>query len=248
MSLKNNVVIVTGGATGIGREISLRLARDGYFVLINFNSSEAAAQELKKEILSTNGEAEILGFDVKNSTQVEEKLQAFFELRPELHIYGLVNNAGISKDTVMGLMSDEDFQSVMETNVYGAFYLTRWAVKKMLLKKKGVIINMSSLSGQTGNAGQFNYSASKAALIAMTKSLAQEVGRKGIRVNAVSPGIIETKMIEDVQFLQDMKNNIPLRRFGEAREVASAVSFLVSTEASYITGQTLSVNGGLFCS
>ncbi len=248
MSSKLSVVIVSGGGTGIGRAISLRLARDGYFVLINYNSSQEAASEVLEEIKKNGGHAATLGFDVKNSKDVEAKLTTFFQEHPELSLYGLINNAGISRDTVMGLMSDEDFTSVMETNVYGAFYLTRWAVKKMLLKKAGVIVNMSSLSGQTGNAGQFNYAASKAALIAMTKSLAQEIGRKGIRVNAVAPGIIETKMIEDIPFLQNMKDVIPLRRFGKSEEVASAVSFLVSQEASYITGQTLSVNGGLFCS
>jgi 3-oxoacyl-[acyl-carrier protein] reductase len=248
MSLKDSVVIVTGGATGIGRAISQRLAKDGYFVLINYNSSAEAALELKKEIIQNGGAAETIGFDVKDRADLEDKLQKFMEQNPTLGIYGLVNNAGISKDTVMGLMSDEDFESVIKTNVFGAFYLTRWAVKKMLLKKKGAIINVSSLSGQTGNAGQFNYAASKAALIGMTKSLALEVGRKNIRVNAVAPGIIETKMIETIPFLQEIKNSIPLRRFGESVEVANAVSFLISNEASYITGQTLSVNGGLYCS
>lgn len=248
MSSKDNVVIVTGGASGIGRAISLRMAKDGYFVLINYNSSETAAKQLQNEIVAAGGAADIVGFDVKDRAQGEEKLQSFFDKNPNLSLHGLVNNAGITRDTVMGLMSDEDFQSVIETNVYGSFYLTRWAVKKMLIKKSGVIVNMSSLAGQTGNAGQFNYSASKAALIAMTKSLAQEVGRKNIRVNAVAPGIIESKMTEDVAFLQQMKNNIPMKRFGQATEVANAVSFLISNESSYITGQTLSVNGGLFCS
>lgn len=248
MSSKDSVVIVTGGATGIGRAISQRLAKDGFFVLINYNSSADAALELKNEILQSGGAAEIIGFDVKERADLEDKLQNFLNQNPTLHIYGLVNNAGISKDTVMGLMSDDDFESVIKTNVFGAFYLTRWAVKKMLLKKKGAIVNVSSLSGQTGNAGQFNYAASKAALIGMTKSLALEVGRKNIRVNAVAPGIIETKMIETIPFLQEIKNSIPLRRFGDSVEVANAVSFLISSEASYITGQTLSVNGGLYCS
>lgn len=248
MSHNDKVVIVTGGASGIGRAISLRLVQDGFYVLINYNSSEKAAKTLLDEIIQMNGRADILSFDVKNREDVELKLQNFFQSHPELTLFGLVNNAGISKDTIMGLMSDDDFSSVIETNVYGAFYLMRWAVKKMLLKKSGSIVNISSLSGQTGNAGQFNYAASKAALIAMTKSLAQEVGKKGIRVNAVAPGIIETNMIEGIAFLQDMKNNIPLRRFGHPEEVASAVSFFISSESSYITGQTLSVNGGLYCS
>ncbi len=246
MSLKINVVIVTGGATGIGREISLRLAKDGYFVLVHYNSSEEAAKNLIAEITANGAQAEALSFDVKDRTAGEEKLSAFFNEHPELSLYGLVNNAGITKDTLVGLMSDEDFSSVMETNVYGAFYLMRWAMKKMLIKKGGAIVNMSSIAGQTGNAGQFNYAASKAALIAMTKSLSQEVGRKGIRVNAVAPGIIETKMIEEVSFFENIKNSIPLKRFGQAREVASVVSFLLSADASYVTGQTISVNGGLF--
>lgn len=248
MSPSSEVVIVTGGATGIGLAVSRRLAKDGHFVLINYNSSRTAAEELLAEIKSLGGHGAIIGFNVTDRAQVESELEQFFRAHPELTIFGLVNNAGITKDTVMGLMSDEDFSSVLETNVFGTFYVTRWAVKKMLLNKRGVIINMSSLAGQTGNAGQFNYSASKGALIAMTKSLAQEVGRKGIRVNAVAPGVIETKMAQDIPFLQELKKNIPLKRFGEAHEVAAAVSFLVSSEASYITGQTLSVNGGLYCS
>jgi 3-oxoacyl-[acyl-carrier protein] reductase len=246
MSLKNNAVIVTGGATGLGRAISLRLAKDGYFVLVHYNSSTEAAHSLVNEIIAEGGFATSLSFNVKDRFDGEEKLSAFFTEHSELNLYGLVNNAGITKDTLVGLMSDEDFTDVMETNVYGAFYLMRWAVKKMLVKKNGSIINMSSISGQTGNAGQFNYAASKAALIAMTKSLAQEVGRKGVRVNAVAPGVIETKMTEEVPFLQNIKNNIPMKRFGQASEVASVVSFLLSSDASYVTGQTISVNGGLY--
>lgn len=246
MSLKNNVVIVTGGATGLGRAISLRLAKDGYFVLVHFNSSADAAHTLVNEITQSGGVAASVSFNVKDRKDGEEKLTAFFTEHSELNLYGLVNNAGITKDTLVGLMSDEEFTDVMETNVYGSFYLMRWAVKKMLLKKAGAIVNMSSISGQTGNAGQFNYAASKAALIAMTKSLAQEVGRKGIRVNAVAPGVIETKMTKEVPFLENIKNNIPMKRFGAPSEIASVVSFLLSSDASYVTGQTISVNGGLY--
>lgn len=246
MSLKNNVVIVTGGATGIGRAISLRLAKDGYCVLIHFNSSTDAARNLVEEITASGLSAYSLSFDVRDRKAAEEGLTAFFNEHSELSLYGLVNNAGITKDGLVGLMSDQDFSDVIETNVYGAFYLMRWAVKKMLLKRSGAIVNMSSISGQTGNAGQFNYSASKAAVIGMTKSLAQEVGRKGVRVNAVAPGVIETKMTEDVAFFETIKNNIPMKRFGKSEEVASVVSFLLSSDASYVTGQTISVNGGLY--
>ncbi|MBY0415362.1 MAG: SDR family oxidoreductase [Bdellovibrionales bacterium] len=246
MSLKNNVVIVTGGATGIGRAISLRLAKDGYHVLIHYNSSADAAKSLVTEITGNGGSATSLSFNVKDRKDGEDKLSAFFTENPTLTLFGLVNNAGITKDTLVGLMSDEDFTDVIETNVYGAFFLMRWAVKKMLIKKSGSIVNMSSISGQTGNAGQFNYAASKAAVIAMTKSLSQEVGRKGVRVNAVAPGVIETKMIEEVAFLEGLKQRIPMQRFGKAEEVASVVSFLMSGDASYVTGQTISVNGGLY--
>lgn len=246
MPLKNSVVIVTGGATGIGRAISLRLAKDGYHVLVHYNSSVDAAKNLITEIQGSGGAATSVSFDVKNKKDGEEKLSAFFVENPTLSLFGLVNNAGITRDTLVGFMSDEDFTDVIETNVYGAFFLMRWAVKKMLIKKAGSIVNMSSVSGQTGNAGQFNYAASKAAVIAMTKSLSQEVGRKGVRVNSVAPGVIETKMIEEVAFLEAIKNRIPMQRFGKAEEVASVVSFLMSQDASYVTGQTISVNGGLY--
>ena len=246
MSPNEKIVIVTGGATGIGKAISLRMAKDGYFVLVNFNSSSEAATDLKKEIDAFGGRCELIKFDVTSEELMENELQAFCDSHPHLQIHGLVNNAGISRDTMLGLMSSDDFESVMETNVYGSFYLTRWVVRKMLLKKNGSIVNITSISGQMGNAGQFNYSASKAALIGMTKSLAQEVGRKNIRVNAVAPGLIETKMVEKLP-LAELVKNIPLKRIGQPEEVANAVSFLISDESSYITGQTISVNGGLFC-
>jgi len=246
MSSKDKVVIVTGGAVGIGRAISLKMAQEGYFVLINVRSALKEAEELKNEIKTFGGVCDILRFCVQQEEDLVQKLDSFVELNPHLQIYGLVNNAGISQDTLLGFMSNEDFDSVMRTNVYGPFYLTRWAIKKMLLKKSGSIVNITSLSGQAGNAGQFNYSASKAALIGMTKSLAQEVGKKNIRVNAVAPGLIETKMIEKLP-LKEIVANIPLKRIGLPKEVANVVSFLLSEESSYITGQTISVNGGLFC-
>jgi len=248
MSLKNQVVIVTGGSSGLGRAISLRLAKDGYTILVNYNNNEQGAAECRDDIIAAGGEAHLLQFNVNDRPDLEQKLERFFNEAPELQLYGLVNNAGITKDTLIGFMTDEDFTSVIETNLYGCFYLMRWSVKKMLLLKKGFIINMSSLSGQVGNAGQANYASSKAGIIAMTKSMAHEVGRRGIRVNCVAPGIIKTKMIEDIPFIDEMKKNIPLRRIGKPEEVAAVVSFLASNDASYMTGQTLSVNGGLYFS
>ncbi|OUR99674.1 hypothetical protein A9Q84_01225 [Halobacteriovorax marinus] len=248
MPLKNHVVIVTGGSAGIGFAVAKRLASDGYHILINYNSNKDGALACQSEINELDGACSILQFNVKDREQCESALEGFLAENPDLSIYGLVNNAGITRDTLAGLMSDDDFRDVVETNMFGSFYLMRWCAKKMLLKKRGAIVNMSSLSGQVGNGGQLNYAASKAGIIAMTKSLANEVGRRGIRVNAVAPGIIETKMTAEIPFLDQMKKNIPLKRIGKPEEVASVVSFLISNEASYMTGQTLSVNGGLYFS
>lgn len=237
--------LVTGSSSGIGRAIAVRLAKDGVPVLVHFNRNEKGARETLDLITAAGGRGEIVGFDTTDGGAIERALDGFFKDRAE-PLDGLVNNAGIHKDTLLGLMSDESFDGVMKTNVYGPFYLMRWCVKRMLRQRRGVIVNMSSLAGQTGNAGQVNYAASKAALIAMTKSLAMEVGARGIRVNAVAPGLIETEMIQDLPGLDEMKKRIPLGRFGRPEEVAGVVSFLCSDDASYITGATISVNGGLF--
>ncbi len=247
MSLQNRVVIVTGASSGIGSATAKRLASDGYFVLINYNSNLKGATECKAAIDEINGLCEIAQFNVTDRDTTEKVLDSFFSKHEDLFLYGLVNNAGITLDTLTGLMSDDQFHQVIETNLYGSFYLMRWAVKKMLLRKAGVIVNMSSLSGQIGNGGQINYAASKAGIIAMTKSLCNEVGRRGIRVNAVAPGIIDTEMAHKVAFLDEIKKNIPLRRSGTTKEVAGVVSFLFSDDSTYITGQTISVNGGLYC-
>jgi 3-oxoacyl-[acyl-carrier protein] reductase len=248
MSLSDQVVIITGGSSGIGKSIATRISADGYHVLISYNSNKDGALSCQKEVEEAGGQCSIIQFDVSNKENVEGKLEQFFTDNEKLSLYGLVSNAGITKDTLTGLMSDDDFRDVIETNLFGAFYLLRWCAKKMLLKKKGSIVTISSLSGQIGNAGQLNYSASKAGVIAMTRSLSKEVGRRGIRVNSVAPGIIRTKMTEEIPFLDEMKKNIPLKRIGEPEEVASVVSFLLSKDSTYITGQTISVNGGLFCS
>ncbi len=231
--------LVTGSSGGIGRAISLRLAKDGYHVLLHFNKNQSSAEKTREQIIERGGSADIVGFNVKDSKDIEAQLK-------DRDIDLLVNNAGLHIDTLTGLMSDESFDEVMKTNVYGPFYLMRFCVRKMLRRRVGNVINISSLAGQTGNPGQINYAASKAALIAMTKTLAMEVGSRGIRVNAVAPGLIETEMISQVPQLEQMKQRIPLGRFGSADEVAGTVSFLASKDAGYITGHTISVNGGLF--
>ncbi len=240
------LALITGASSGIGRAIALRLSRDGYRVLIHFHSGEEGARATLDAVTSAGGEGELIRFDVKDSSSIEAALEKTLEGRP---IAALVNNAGIHEDTLAGLMTDESFDRVMRTNAYGAFYLMRYCVRKMIRARAGTIVNVASLAGQTGNAGQMNYAASKAALIAMTKTLAMEVGSRGIRVNAVSPGFIETPMLDDPQLkerLAELVKRVPLGRVGKSEEVAGAVSFLCSADAGYVTGHTLSVNGGLF--
>ena len=238
-------VLVTGASKGIGRSIALRLAQDGFAILAHYNSSADSAIELQNQIQKAGGTAEIVGFDVASSKAIEEKLDLFFkDLDGEL--YGVVNNAGIHIDTLTGLMSDDDFDQVIKTNLYGPFYIMRYTIKKMMRNRNGVIVNMASLAGQVGNPGQMNYAASKAGLIAMTKTLAMELAKRNVRVNAVAPGLIETSMVGEIPGLEQMIQRIPMQRMGQPEEVAGAVSFLLSKDATYITGQTISVNGGVF--
>lgn len=245
MTSKKSVVIVTGGGSGIGASISMRLANDGHHVFINYNSNQEGALKTKEAIEEKGGSCSIGQFNVSSVVEVETSLNQFFDEFKGYTLYGLVNNAGITQDTLVGFMSDDNFKNVIETNLYGTFYLCRWAIKKMIRSRRGSIVNISSISGQIGNSGQSNYAASKAGIIALTKSLASEVGKRNIRVNAVAPGLIETKMIKDFPNLDLIKENIPLKRIGTPTEVAGVVSFLLSNDASYITGQTISVNGGL---
>ena len=246
MNLAKHLALVTGSSSGIGRAVAIRLARDGYHVLVHYNRNETGAAETLKTIQDAGGRGQLLRFDTQNKEEIEKNLNEALGADPSQRLDVLVNNAGITKDTLLGLMSDEAFDSVMKTNVYGPFYLMRFCGRKMLRQRSGSIVNMASLAGQTGNAGQVNYAASKAALIAMTKSLAMEVGGRSIRVNAVAPGLIETEMIEKIPFLEELKKRIPLGHFGKPEDVAGAVSFLCSDDAAYITGTTISVNGGLF--
>lgn len=236
----SKTALVTGASSGIGRAIAFRLAKDGFNVLIHYNSNLAGANETLDQIQSNfPGSHSTIQFDAADFEKMESALHS-------IPVDVLVNNAGLTKDGPSLLMDNKSFQKVIETNLYGPFYLSKLCGKKMLLKRSGCIVNISSLAGQTGNIGQANYAASKAGLIALTKTMAMELGPRGIRVNAIAPGLIETEMITAIPNLDDMKKRIPLGRFGQTKEISGVVSFLCSEDASYITGHTISVNGGLF--
>lgn len=240
------MVLVTGASSGIGQAVAIRLAKDGFHVVIHYNKNQKGAEETFSQINAIKGTAEVVQFDVKDSKAMETAIEKVFTTREGLTPFALVNNAGLHRDNLAGLMSDEEFDDVLKTNTSGPFYLTRHVLRKLLRLRAGSIVNISSLAGQTGNPGQINYAASKAALIAMTKTLAMEVGVRGIRVNAVAPGLIETEMIKGIPQIEEYKKRIPMNRFGTPNEVAGAVSFLCSDDSTYITGHTISVNGGLF--
>jgi 3-oxoacyl-[acyl-carrier protein] reductase len=236
--------LVTGGSRGIGRAISVLLGSRGYHVLVNFKSNLAEAELTLSAIRNKNGTGELLPFDVSNKEDVVKSLGLWTENHKEDHIEVLVNNAGIKDDVLMMWMKDGQWENVIRTNLDSFFYVTRQVLNDMLMKRYGRIINVVSLSGLRGLPGQTNYSAAKGGVIAATKALAQEVGRRGITVNAVAPGFIKTDMTENISE-KEMKSIIPVNRFGEPEEVAHLVGFLVSPESSYITGEVISINGGM---
>ncbi|MDX2430055.1 MAG: 3-oxoacyl-ACP reductase FabG [Bacteroides sp.] len=239
------IALVTGGSRGIGKAISVRLGSEGYYVIVNYRSNETEAKDTLEKIRSEGGEGELLRLDVSRAEEVNRVLDQWQNLNPEKQISILVNNAGVSKDNLMIFMSDQEWKDVMSTNLDSFFFVSRHLLKNMLVGKWGRIVNIVSLSGQKGLPGQVNYSASKGAVIAATKALAMEVGKKKVTVNAVAPGFIRTDMTKDMDEKQ-LSNLVPLRRFGEPEEVAEVVNFLVSDGASYITGETISVNGGMY--
>ena len=236
--------LVTGGSRGIGRAVCMELAAAGYGVLINCRSNREAAAEVKAEIESAGGRAEVMPFDVAAADAVDAALETWEEAHPEDAIEVLVNNAGIRQDAMMIFMQDAAWNDVMNTSVDGFFYVTRRVLKGMLMRRRGHIINMVSLSGLKGMPGQTNYSAAKAAVIGATKALAQEVARRNVTVNAVAPGFISTDMTKDLDEAT-LRQTIPAGRFGRPEEVAALVGFLASERAAYITGQVISINGGL---
>ena len=237
--------LVTGGSRGLGRAICLKLASMGLPVVINYNSNTAAAEETKSLIAEQGGTAELLPFDVADESAVEVALGKWEDEHPNDYIGVLVNNAGVREDNLLVFMQNEQWHKVIDTTLNGFFVITRRLLKNMLTKRSGRIINMASLSGIKGLPGQTNYSAAKAALIGATKALAQEVAPRKVTVNAVAPGFIATDMTKDLNEA-DLKKMIPAGRFGRPEEVASLVGFLASDEAGYITGEVVSINGGLY--
>ena len=237
--------VVTGGSRGIGKAICIKMAAMGYYVLINYKSNQEEANKTLALIREGGGDGEFLQFDVSKKEEVKQTLGKWIETNEEKYIEVLVNNAGIKDDILMAWMEDKQWENVIKTNLDSFFYVTRLVLEGMLHKKYGRIINIVSLSGLKGLPGQTNYSAAKAGVIGATKALAQEVARHGITVNAIAPGFIKTDMLEGLDE-KEMQKMIPARRFGLPAEVAHAAGFLASTEASYITAQVLSINGGLY--
>jgi 3-oxoacyl-[acyl-carrier protein] reductase len=237
--------LITGGSGGIGRAICIHLAKSGHHVLVHYNSNEKSADEVVSEIKSNGGSAEKIQFDVTELNQVKESLAHWKNDNPDTYIAVLVNNAGTSKDVLMVWMEPGDWSEVIDTNLNSLYYVTSGLLQDMIVNKFGRIINVVSLSGISGLPGQTNYSAAKAGVIGATKALAQEVARKKVTVNAVAPGYIRTEMIKDLDE-KELRKNIPANRFGNPEEVAEVVGFLASEGASYITGEVINVNGGLY--
>lgn len=237
--------LVTGGSRGLGRAICLKLASQGFYVIINYKSNIEAANQTLDTIINNKGKAELLQFDVSNKKEIEQAIDSWQEKHKEEYISVLVNNAGIRQDNLMIFMQDTQWSDVINTTLNGFFYTTKYLLKDMISHRCGRIVNIASLSGIKGLPGQTNYSAAKAALIGATKALAQEVAVRKITVNAVAPGFIETDMTKDID-KDSMKKMIPVGRFGKPEEVANLVNFLVSEESAYITGEVISINGGLY--
>ena len=241
MRLDKKVALVTGAAKGIGRAIALKLAAQGAYVIVNYRGSEDKAKETLELIKSLNGDGEIYKCDVSKYEDVKQMMDYILEKHSKLDI--LVNNAGITKDNLLMKMSEEEFDNVIESNLKSAFNCMQLVSRAMIKARSGRIVNISSVSGVMGNAGQVNYAAAKAGMIGMTKSAARELASRGITVNAIAPGFIETVLPDSIK--EAVVQSIPMKAFGKAEDIANAVCFLSSEEARYISGQVLCVDGGL---